>query len=223
MTDVVLNLNCSEHAIYSRILSGCVYIIKYGLTSPEIFLRRVHKRQAKRLRKRGININVSGSEYAIAENILTDLKVLPAPLIPATLYSRLRQLLDIYGHDARSKFISEAFNSTSTDPVNVYVLQALLKTMNLLATFENSWNCACGKMVEGNGSSWTMVALPITSYILREKCATSGHWFVSWGQMASDVEVIKILISHWRDIRIVSPSVLPTIKPALTSTGKFLI
>ena len=223
MTDVVLNLNCSEHAIYSRILSGCVYIIKYGLTSPEIFLRRVHKRQAKRLRKRGININVSGSEYAIAENILTDLKVLPAPLIPATLYSRLRQLLDIYGHDARSKFISEAFNSTSTDPVNVYVLQALLKTMNLLATFENSWNCACGKMVEGNGSSWTMVALPITSYILREKCATSGHWFVSWGQMASDVEVIKILISHWRDIRIVSPSVLPKIKPTLTSTGKFLI
>ena len=223
MTDVVLNLNCSEHAIYSRILSGCVYIIKYGLTSPEIFLRRVHKRQAKRLRKRGININVSGSEYAIAENILTDLKVLPAPLIPAILYPRLRQLLDIYGHDARSKFISEAFNTTSTDPVNVYVLQALLKTMNLLATFESSWNCACGKIVEGNGSSWTMVALPITSYILREKCVTSGHWFVSWGQMASDVEVIKILISHWRDIRIVSPSVLPTIKPTLTSTGNFPI
>ena len=217
MTDVVLNLNCSQHAIYSRILSGCVYIIKYGLISPDLFLRRVHKRQAKRLRKRGVNINVSGFEYAVAENVLTDLKVLPVPLIPPGLYSPLRQLLDIYGSEARRKFISDTFKDAN--PANMYVLQALLKTVNLLALFEGSWKCSCGKIGEGNGLSWTMVALPITSYILREKCATSGHWFVSWGQMASDVEVVKILITHWKDIQTLCSSNLPIIKPISPTTG----
>lgn len=217
MTDVVLNLNCSEHAIYSRILSGCVYIIKYGLTSQDIFLRRVHKRQAKRLRKKGININVGGFEYAVAENILHDLKVLPSPLIPYGLYTNLRQLLDIYGSDARKTFISETFRTTN--PENLYVLQALLKTMHLIETFENSWECPCGKNVDGSGMSLMMVSLPITSYILRERCASSGHWFVSWGQMASDVEVVKILITHWKDIKSLSSFNLPTIRPASYNNG----
>ena len=198
MADILLNLNCSEHAIYSKILSGCAYIIKYGLNSPELFLRRVHQRQARRLRKKGVNINEPGKEYAVAENILHNLKVLPSPLMPTNLYAKLRQLLDIYGDETRSKYLSEIFQETK--PATLYVLQALLKTMHLLGTFERSWNCLCGKINGGNGLSATMVALPITSYVMREKCSTPGHWFVSWGQQASDVEVVKILIKHWQDL-----------------------
>ena len=200
MADILLNLNCSEHAIYSRILGGCVYIIKYGLNSPEIFLRRVHKRQAKRLRKKGVNINAPGLEYAVAENILHNLKVLPSPLIPAKLYRKLRQLLEIYGTETRSKFITELFRNTNVE--TLYVLQALFKTIDLLCNFESSWHCLCGKRSPGNGLTCTMASMPITSYIMREKCSqTPGHWFVGWGQQASDVEVIKILICHWQDLQ----------------------
>lgn len=198
MPDIVLNLNCSEHSIYSRILCGCIYIVKYGLNSSELFLRRVQKRQAKRLRKKGVNINAKGFEYATAENILYELKILPAPLIPASMYSKLRDLLDVYGEEPRSKLIRETLGNLPH--AKLYVLQTLLKTMHLLQMFNEPWTCRCGRTHEGNGLSSTMVALPITSYILRENGRGPGHWFVSWGQQASDVQVVKILISHWEDV-----------------------
>lgn len=214
MPDLTLNLNRSENAIYSRILCGCAYIMKYGLTSPELFLRRVHKRQAKKLRKKGVKMNARGYEYAVAENILHNLKILSSPLIPTALYTKLRQLLDIYGSEPRSAYVKGIFKDVK--PANIFVLQALLKTMFLLGTFERPWQCHCGEKLEGNSLSNTMVALPITSYILREKCPSSGHWFVSWGQQASDVEVIKILIKHWKDV--INCSFMPALKQAQLRT-----
>ena len=163
-------------------------------------------------------MNSRGFEYAVAENILYNLKILSTPLIPPSLYIQLRQLLDIYGDEPRSTHIKDTFKELK--PANIYVLQAMLKTMYLIGKFERSWQCPCGTRSEGNSLSSTMTALPITSYILREKCTSTGHWFVNWGQQASDVEVIKILINHWKDV--INDSFMSALKSSQLNSSKFL-
>ena len=128
MIDVLLNLNCSEHVIYSKILCGCVYIIKYGLNSSDIFIRHVHKRQAKRLRKKGININVPGYEHAVAENILHNLKILPSPLIPSHLYAKLCNLLNIDNIDSRRDHLLNIFKSDSHREMHFRKLEKVRKS-----------------------------------------------------------------------------------------------
>ena len=193
-------LTCTDIPLYPKILNGCIYVVKYGLCSPEIFLRRVHKRQSKKLRKKGINLGTHGYEYAIAENILFNLKSLTTPLIPHHLYQKLRSILDIEKEEDKFNYIADIFQDVNEK--QLYVIQVLLKTMYLLGTFQSEWNCSyCGKGNAGNGISVSMIALPVTSYILREKpLSGEGHWFLSWGQQASDIEVVKALVRNWEAV-----------------------
>ena len=185
-----------DEELINTIYYGCRYIIKFGLTSPELFLRRVTKRELKSIKKNGFCLETPKLEHAVSNIILRCLQNISEPLMETEKCLKIKKFISEDRISSSSEFVSSLFMEKNE---RNDTLKLLFKMIYMIFVFEEPWFCyLCRKELQGNQISQVAFVERLAPYILREKPSSQpkGHWFYTWEKKPTDIDAMNFLINN---------------------------